>query len=199
MGDITVLVPTVTEHCSGEKSRQAGIQNHNPSHQRDHSHIHRDRHKYLPPANVLQLKSSGWTLSLAEQCKKKISSFTALPPVHGPWVCYAEMLYKLLDHIFTCFITKSSYRNYIAMSTLPSKVILYHSLKSLFLSQAFCGWATVQPGEPYLWLQSRTQPNRMRCILGNWKPLVKKTACWWTETESSQNYSDLLVLYENVF
>lgn len=98
----------------------------------------------------------------ARQCKMKISSFTASPPACHPWVHNGKMLYKLLDHIFTYFATRNSYRNNIDMSTLPSKLILQHILKSLLLSQAFCRWATAKPDKLYLHLTlgyNRTECN----------------------------------------
>lgn len=85
----------------------------------------------------------------AQQCKM-ISSFAALPPACHPWVYNGKTLYKFLDHIFTYFITISSYRNDIDMPTLPSELILHHILKSLLLSQAFCRWATAKSDELYL-------------------------------------------------
>lgn len=118
----------------------------------------------------------------AQQCKMKISSFTALPPARHPWAHNGKTLYKFLDHIFSYFITKSSYRNYIDMSTLPSKLILHHTLESLLLSQAFCRWATAKGDEPYLHLDT-TEQSAM--YIKDLKSPMENQALCWSEREYS--------------
>lgn len=100
--------------------RQESMQQHRPPPKSSLLHP-QDAHKYCPQAKPGPWRSCGWAL-LLQHSKTKISAFTALPPVRRPRICYRRMLYKLLDHSFSHFITKSPKR--YGTATWHSNLIL---------------------------------------------------------------------------
>lgn len=108
------------EHSSGEEAGRKACNNTDPPPKSSLLHP-QDAHKYCPQAKPGPWRSCGWAL-LLQHSKTKISAFTALPPVRRPRICYRRMLYKLLDHSFSHFITKSPKR--YGTATWHSNLIL---------------------------------------------------------------------------
>lgn len=111
-----------TECCPGKEAGGQACSNTAPLPKSSLLHP-RHAHKYRPQAKPGPRRSCGWAL-LLQHSKTKISAFTALPPVCRPRVRYGRMLYKLLDHSFSHFTTKSPNRCDIA--TWHSNLILNH-------------------------------------------------------------------------